>query len=65
MIIRANSEMYTRFWGLTMYWLTHSVTSRQPESALPSTLVAITGMSRIELAKITGITPDWLTLSGM
>ena len=30
-----------------------------------ATLDSSTGRNRIELAKITGITPDWLTLRGM
>ena len=32
---------------------------------VPMTFTMITGISRIELAKITGMTPDWLTFSGM
>ena len=28
-------------------------------------LARITGSSRIELAKMIGMTPDWLTFSGM
>ena len=31
----------------------------------PTTLVSSTGSSRIELAKMIGTTPAWLTFSGM
>ena len=66
MISSANSVMYTRFWLLTMYWSTNSAIVAPP--ALPAAQDVrqkITGNSRIELAKMIGITPDWLTLSGM
>ena len=67
MISTANSEMYTTFWLLTMYWSTFSwIQARQlPASPLPRKLAMIAGSNRIELAKMIGITPDWLTLSGM
>ena len=50
-----------------MYLSTNSASWPRHESTSPdpSTLEKITGSSRIELAKMIGITPAWLTLSGM
>ena len=48
-----------------MYSSTNSAISPRQPSPLPSTLEKITGSSRIELAKMIGMTPDWLTFSGM
>ena len=48
-----------------MYSSTHSATVPRQPSPLPRTFERITGSSRIELAKMIGMTPDWLTLSGM
>ena len=50
-----------------MYLSTNSAISPRHESAspLPSTFEKITGSSRIELAKMIGMTPAWLTFSGM
>jgi hypothetical protein len=36
-----------------------------PTALLPSADAMSAGNARIELAKITGITPDWFTFSGM
>ena len=67
MISSAKIVTYTMFWLLRMYWSTYrwmiapAIRCSEP----PRKLTRITGSSRIELAKMIGITPDWLTLSGM
>ena len=50
-----------------MYLSTHSASWPRHESGSPEprTLEKITGSSRIELAKMIGMTPAWLTFSGM
>ncbi len=65
MIINAKIVMYTKFCGLTMYLSTKLAMSPRQPSPEPRNCEKITGSSRIELAKMIGITPDWLTLSGM
>src|SRR5262245_39061211 len=56
--------MYHQLWLATMLSLIHFVMSDQGDS-FGSTLAMSAGNDRIELAKITGITPDWLTFNGM
>ena len=47
---------------LSMNWVSER---RQPSVELPSRLVMSTGSSSNELAKMIGMTPDWLTFNGM
>ena len=54
--------MYHQPWLFTRLSLIHSWT---PVKLSPSADAISAGNDRIELAKITGITPDWLTFSGM
>ena len=54
--------MYHQPWLFTRLSLIHCWT---PMALLPRADAISAGNARIELAKITGITPDWLTFSGM
>ena len=54
--------MYHQPWLFTRLSLIHFW---KPMKLLPSADAISAGNDRIELAKITGITPDWLTFSGM
>jgi hypothetical protein len=56
-----------RFWLLMMYLSTNSASLPRQESVspVPRTFEKMTGSSRIELAKMIGMTPAWFTFSGM
>ena len=56
--------MYHQLWLATRLSLIHCLMSNQMP-VFGNTLAMSAGNDRIELAKITGITPDWFTFSGM